>query len=112
MTRKEGIKKSITIEESLRKIGWKTEVEFSGSEASSSFYITVSKELSSGNFMRSFDGKRDIFINDVLEKKIRFSDHELPSYYSPADYECRFDINGASWSALKPKLIKLFKEVV
>jgi len=45
-------------------------------------------------------------------KKIRFSDHELPSRYPPADYECRFDLNGAAWSELKPRLKKLFEETV
>jgi hypothetical protein len=46
----------------------------------------------------------------IVEKKIRFSDHELPSYYSLPDYECRFDLSGAAWSDLKPKLVWLYKE--
>jgi hypothetical protein len=101
MTEKQAILKSIKIEDALKKIGWQTEVDFSGCEGSASFYITISKWLNKG------EENEEEFV-----KKIRFSDHELPAYYSLADYECRFDLNGASWSALKPKLKKLFNEIV
>ena len=101
MTRAEAIKKSISIEEALNKIGWETDVEFSGSQASRSFYMTISKWINKGE-----ENEEEEFT-----RKIRFSDHELPGYYGTSDYECRFDINGSSWSKLKPKLKKLFKEV-
>jgi len=100
-------RKCVDIEDALKKIGWKTETSFSGCEGSNSFYITISKEIGED---RCVDGKW-IFA-DPFEKKIRFSDHELPAYYPLADYECRFDLNGSSWSNLKPKLKKLFKETV
>ena len=94
------IKKQITIEEALQKMGWKTEAASSGCEGSNSFYITISKWLNKGEENE-----------EEFTRKIRFSDHELPAYYPLADYECRFDINGASWSVLKPKLQKLYKEI-
>ena len=96
------ILKSIKIEEALQKMGWETEVNFSGSESGgNSFYITISKWLNKGEENE-----------EEFSKKIRFSDHELPSYYATSDFNCRFDLNGASWSVLKPKLEKLFFEIV
>lgn len=89
--------KSIRIEEALQKMGWKTEVIFSNSEGSQSFYINIGIWLNSGEDNEEW-----------FERKIRFSDHELPSYYGEPDYECRFDLDGAAWSKLKPKLKKLF----
>ena len=100
MTRQQSIIKSISIEEALNKIGWSTDISFSGCEASTSFYITISKWINKGS-----DNEEE------FSKKIRFSDHELPAYYALADYECRFDINGASWSKLKPVLKKLYNDI-
>jgi hypothetical protein len=93
------VRKSIKIEESLNKMGWITEVNFSNCEGSHSFYITIGKCIRKGQ-----DDE------DFFEKKIRFSDHELPFYYALADSECRFDLNRAAWSNLKPVLAKLYRE--
>ena len=100
MTRKEAIQKSISIEDALKKIGWETDVEFSGSEASTSFYVIISKWINKGEENE-----------EEFTKKIRFADHELPGYYGSSDYECRFDLNTSAWSKLKPKLKKLYNEV-
>jgi hypothetical protein len=95
------IRKSVTIEDALKKMGWDTEVNFSNSDGSRSFYIIISKIFNRGEENE-----------EIFEKKIRFSDHDLPSYYPLADYGCRFDLDKAAWKNLKPKLARLYKETV
>ena len=106
MTYKQSIEKSISIEKALQKMGWKVEQTYSGSEGSNSFYMTISKEF------EGWEPDDPTTWNKDKVFKIRFSDHDLPAYYSLPDYDCRFDINVAAWSVLKPKLAKLFRETV
>jgi len=96
MNKKLQFEKINAIETALKKMGWHTEISYSNSDTGSiSRYIEIYKEIEDGTEF-----------GDTVTRKIRISDHDLPSKYPPADYDISYEDD--SWRKLKPVLKKLY----